>query len=165
MVDKPVLGSVTWPHFIFRFLKTFYECASRNKIRVSTNFVIFGPTDQKLWVFEVFRRSLGRAGMCCSQWGRVDHMCKKGGQEEEFFFAQGGVRAPGHSRPQSPIFWIFWIFEIFFGGLENGLGLLEEWMYNTPIFWSLPLYLEVLNLPFLMELGDFIFLKFYFFLN
>jgi hypothetical protein len=29
--------------------------------------IIFGPTDQKLWVFEVFRRSLGRAGMCCSQ--------------------------------------------------------------------------------------------------
>jgi hypothetical protein len=28
---------------------------------------IFRPTDQKLWVFEVFRRSLGRAGMCWSQ--------------------------------------------------------------------------------------------------
>jgi hypothetical protein len=26
--------------------------------------VFFRPTVQKLWVFEVFRRSLGRAGMC-----------------------------------------------------------------------------------------------------
>jgi hypothetical protein len=24
----------------------------------------FGPTNQKLWMFEVSRRSLGRAGMC-----------------------------------------------------------------------------------------------------
>jgi hypothetical protein len=44
---------------------------------VSTNFIFFGPTDQKLWVFEVFKRSLGRAGMCWSQPARVDHMCKK----------------------------------------------------------------------------------------
>jgi hypothetical protein len=29
--------------------------------------VFFGPSDKKLWVFEVFRRSLGRAGMCWSQ--------------------------------------------------------------------------------------------------
>jgi hypothetical protein len=27
----------------------------------------FRPTDQKLWMFEVSRRSLGRVGMCCSQ--------------------------------------------------------------------------------------------------
>jgi hypothetical protein len=27
----------------------------------------FGPMDQKLWMFEVSRRSLDRAGMCCSQ--------------------------------------------------------------------------------------------------
>jgi hypothetical protein len=30
---------------------------------VNTNFIIFGPTDQKLWMFEVSRRSLGRVGM------------------------------------------------------------------------------------------------------
>jgi hypothetical protein len=33
--------------------------------------------DQKLWVFEVSRRSLGRAGMCWSQPARVDHLHKK----------------------------------------------------------------------------------------
>jgi hypothetical protein len=33
--------------------------------------------DQKLWVFEVSRRSLGRAGMCWSQPARVDHFHKK----------------------------------------------------------------------------------------
>jgi hypothetical protein len=33
--------------------------------------------DQKLWVFEVSRRSLGMAGMCWSQPARVDHLYKK----------------------------------------------------------------------------------------
>jgi hypothetical protein len=27
----------------------------------------FGPTDQKLWMFEVSRRSLDKVGMCCNQ--------------------------------------------------------------------------------------------------
>jgi hypothetical protein len=39
--------------------------------------MILGAMDQKLWVFEVFRRSLGRAGICWSQLARVDHMRKK----------------------------------------------------------------------------------------
>jgi hypothetical protein len=39
--------------------------------------IFFGPTDQKLWVFEVSRRSMGRAGMCWSQPTRVDHLHKK----------------------------------------------------------------------------------------
>jgi hypothetical protein len=39
--------------------------------------MILGATDQKLWVFEVLRRSLGRAGMCWSQPAIVDHMHKK----------------------------------------------------------------------------------------
>jgi hypothetical protein len=42
------------------------------KMRLAVTFagkknIFFGPTDQKLWVFEVFRRSMGRAGMCWSQ--------------------------------------------------------------------------------------------------
>jgi hypothetical protein len=41
------------------------------------NFMILQTMDQKLWVFEVFLRSLGRAGMCWSQPTRVDHMHKK----------------------------------------------------------------------------------------
>jgi hypothetical protein len=44
---------------------------------VGKKIVFFGPTDQKLSVFEVSRRSLGRAGMCWSQPARVDHLCKK----------------------------------------------------------------------------------------
>jgi hypothetical protein len=44
---------------------------------VEKKIVVFGPTDQKLWVFEVSRRSLGRAGMCWSQPARVDHLHKK----------------------------------------------------------------------------------------
>jgi hypothetical protein len=51
----------------FNFLKLFV------KMRLAVSFagikkvVFFGPMDQKLWVFEVFWRSLGRAGMCWSQ--------------------------------------------------------------------------------------------------
>jgi hypothetical protein len=44
---------------------------------------------------------------------------------------------------------------------------LEVWdgMYSTPIFWSLHVHLEVLNLPSLMELGDFIFFSILFLLK
>jgi hypothetical protein len=44
---------------------------------VEKKFVFFGSTDQKLWVFEVLRRSMGRAGMCCSQPARVDYISPK----------------------------------------------------------------------------------------
>jgi hypothetical protein len=40
----------------------------------------FGPTDQKLWMLEVLRRSMGRAGMCWSQPARVDYISQKDGQ-------------------------------------------------------------------------------------
>jgi hypothetical protein len=33
--------------------ETFCEDAPRNKLRGNTNFVFFGPMDQKLWMFEV----------------------------------------------------------------------------------------------------------------
>jgi hypothetical protein len=56
-------------------------------------------------------------------------------------------------------------FEFFFGCLGNGPRFLGEWVYNTSIFWSLPLHLEVLNLPFLMEIGDFTIFQILFFLN
>jgi hypothetical protein len=55
-------------------------------------------------------------------------------------------------------FWNFLILKKWiFGSLGNGPGLLGEWVYDTPIFWSLPLHLEVLILPKFMESGDFIF--------
>jgi hypothetical protein len=47
-VDKPDLDSVTWPHFIFRFLEFKKKNASCNKLCKSTNFIIFAPTNQKL---------------------------------------------------------------------------------------------------------------------
>jgi hypothetical protein len=81
--DKPVLGSVTWPNFIFRFFEFFCVQASRNKLRMSTNFIIFGPTNQKLWMFEVLKRRLGKAGMWWSQWGGVDQSVQKWGKKEK----------------------------------------------------------------------------------
>jgi hypothetical protein len=41
--------------------------------------VFFGPTDQKLWMFEVLKRSMGRAGMCWSQ-QELTTSAQKGGQ-------------------------------------------------------------------------------------
>jgi hypothetical protein len=69
--------SVSLEHKLFLdFLKLFVN------MRLALSFagkkiVVFGPTDQKLWVFEVSRRSMGRVGMCCSQPARVDHLHKK----------------------------------------------------------------------------------------
>jgi hypothetical protein len=92
--DKPILGIVTWSQFLFLFFETFCEDALHNKLHGSTNFIFFRPTNQKLWMFEVFWRSLGRAGMCSSQWGRVDHICKNlgvGGRKEGI----GGIQQRG----------------------------------------------------------------------
>jgi hypothetical protein len=49
---KPDLGNVVWTHTIFRILEFFFPNASRNKLRVSTNLMILGATDQKLWVLK-----------------------------------------------------------------------------------------------------------------
>jgi hypothetical protein len=57
-----------WPNRIWamsldlnflKFFETFCEHAPFNKLPKGTNFIILGATDQKLWVFENFRRSLG----------------------------------------------------------------------------------------------------------
>jgi hypothetical protein len=76
-VQVGFLGSVTWSPSIFRFLETFFGHASRNKICGSTNLIIFGLTNQKLWVFENLRRSMGRAGMCWNQPTRIDYVSPK----------------------------------------------------------------------------------------
>jgi hypothetical protein len=39
----------------FWIFETFCEDVPCNMLRESINFVFFGPTDQKLWVFEVRR--------------------------------------------------------------------------------------------------------------
>jgi hypothetical protein len=76
-VTKLVLVRVVWSHTIFGFFETFCEDASHPKLCVSINFIIFGPTDQKLMVFEVFWKGLARAGMCWSQSTRVDYLHEK----------------------------------------------------------------------------------------
>jgi hypothetical protein len=61
----------------FGFFETFCEHAPSNKLCGSTNFIIFGPIDQKLWVFENLRRNLSRVGMCWSQPPRVHYISPK----------------------------------------------------------------------------------------
>jgi hypothetical protein len=52
------------------------------KMRLTVRFagkkiVFFGSTDQKLWMFEVLRKSMGRVGMCWSQPARVDYISQE----------------------------------------------------------------------------------------
>jgi hypothetical protein len=42
--------------------------------------VFFGPTDQKLWMFEVLRRSMGKAGMYGANQQELTTSVQKGGQ-------------------------------------------------------------------------------------
>jgi hypothetical protein len=46
------------------FLKLLVEMHFAASFAGEKKIVLFGPMDQKLWVFEVLRRSLGRVGMC-----------------------------------------------------------------------------------------------------
>jgi hypothetical protein len=195
MGDKPILGCVVWSQTIFRYFETFCENAFQNKLRVSANFMILGATVQKLQEFEVFRWTLGRAGMCWNQPTRVDYLRKKWGAAQKKIQKKGAGRpCPGVDpwpvgdcrSPAGPgpttwghldrvglvlFFWIFFLCfflhfgQFFIGSLGNGLGLLGEWVHSTPIFSSFSLHLEVSNLPFLIKFGDFIFFEILFFLN
>jgi hypothetical protein len=93
-VAKPDLGNVTWSQYFLNFFETFCRYAPCNKLCMSTNFISNAPTDQKLWMLEKLRRSLGSAGMCWSQPTRVDHMCKNmwaGGRRKSLGGANKGT--------------------------------------------------------------------------
>jgi hypothetical protein len=180
--DKPVLVCVTWAHTIFWFFETFFEYASFNKLhgKKKTHFLdlrikSYGclKSQGKVWV--------GRA--CAEANEKELTTCAKSrGQEEKKI--QEKWEQPDRSRRQSaasgrslvvsrpwaadlrlsgcPNFFEFFEFLIkkwISGSLGNGPRLLGEWVYNTPIFWSLSLHLEVLILPKFMESGDFTFFQ------
>jgi hypothetical protein len=108
-----------------RFFKTFYAHALRNRLHGNTNFMIFEPTNQKLWMFENFRRSLDKAGMYWSQPAKIDHMCKNmwvGGRR--IFLGGASLRHPHmvtwcncwsqtNSSPQSVKLWLAPLFRQF----------------------------------------------------
>jgi hypothetical protein len=114
--------------------------APRNKLCGSTNFIIFGPMDQKLWRNKNLRKSVGRAGMCLTT------CAEKCGHEEEGRCCKGAIvqkrwatagRRP--ARALSPLLFLIFDFLNFdlFGFMRkfgDGLDILEEWVYNTPIF-------------------------------
>jgi hypothetical protein len=58
--DKPVLGNVTWSHFIFSFFEAFSKKQALREYRFH-NFQTYGSKVMGVWKF---RRSIGRAGMC-----------------------------------------------------------------------------------------------------
>jgi hypothetical protein len=68
--------------------------------------MILGATVQKLWVFEVFRWTLGRAGMCWNQPTRVDHLCKKWRARQK-----KKKNLKGASQPCPVFFEFFYFFE------------------------------------------------------
>jgi hypothetical protein len=89
--------------------------------------------------------------MCWSQPVRVDHLLKKWRPKEKKIQKEKtqGLTGTGLARGRRPavarrpwasptpvrfyaIYFLFYF--IFWGSLGNGLGLLGEWVYNTPIF-------------------------------
>jgi hypothetical protein len=68
----------------------------------------------------------------------------------------------GCSSCDPPFFQFFNFLWLFFGVMRkfgDGPSISEEWVYSIPIFWTLPLHLGGWKLPFVMELGDFIFFQ------
>jgi hypothetical protein len=57
-VTKPDLVSVASPHNIFRFFETFCEDASRNKLRMSANFMILGAMVAKVMGSTIEKNSI-----------------------------------------------------------------------------------------------------------
>jgi hypothetical protein len=77
------------------FLNFFSKCIS-DKLCMSTNFIILGATNQKLWVFENIKRSLGRAGSAGASEEESTTCGKKWGHEEgkgRDNFTKKGARA------------------------------------------------------------------------
>ena len=131
---------------------------------MNTNFIILKAMYQNLWVFENFRRSLSKVGMC---WQELTTL--KLGRRIFILFAKGEFRwstvadqkagTPGRlvtsgylpvaarkltdCRLAPSFFWQLLNFKFyFFWYFEDGHGIMGEWMYNTSIFWTLPLHLE-----------------------
>jgi hypothetical protein len=84
------------------------------------NFIILGPTDQKLWEYENFGRSLGRVSKLWSQPARIDHISLKRWATRRRRFEKSSLRV------------------------------------SSLVSWTLRLHLGGWNLPFLMQIRDFI---------
>jgi hypothetical protein len=74
--DKSVLVSALDLTLFLEFLKLFVKMRLAISI-MGKKIVFFESTDQKLWMFEVLKRSMGRAGMCWCQPTRVDYISPK----------------------------------------------------------------------------------------
>jgi hypothetical protein len=155
--------------FYFRFFETFCEHAPQNKLRRSTNFIIFGLSNQKLWRNKILGEVWARQASIGANQQDLATYAKRSGQEEKGKFCKGGVtgtcigkvddywlpttgwmKLAGNRSPQSnrlgaallPPFSNFFVFlNLIFCIMKkfgDGLGILEEWMYNTPIFEPCP---------------------------
>jgi hypothetical protein len=159
------------------FFETFCKDASHHKLRMCTNFIIFGPMDQKLWVFEVFGQGLARAGMCWSQWGGVDTL-KKMGQGSKKKEGQPNSSGGTHRVQQAtarcilnslrPVHLknkIVLLFFLFFWALvcSKGLGFLGGVCIAPPFFEACPYTwkCKILQITWRLEIS--LFFKFYFF--
>jgi hypothetical protein len=85
-----------------------------------------------------------KEGLCHGQWATNAHPLAVTCSQTDY-------------RP--PLFCNFLIFKNLFLEVWRLTWHFGDWVYSTPIFKNLPLYLEVFNLPFLMVLGDFIFFQ------
>jgi hypothetical protein len=138
--DKPVLVCVTWAHTIF--------CFAGKKKRI---FWTYGLKVMDVWSLKEKSRHGGHVLEPTSKsWplvqkveGRKKKKFKKNGNSLTGAGVDPWLAGDRGSTP-APIglFQIFLIVFIIkkriFGSLGNGPGLLREWVYSTPIIWSLP---------------------------
>jgi hypothetical protein len=134
--------------------------------------MILGATDQKLWVFKVFGQGLARAAMYCSEPAKVDHLHKnwrageKKNSKKRAVWPCPGVDSRLATSSQTILFFVFCFFLLIFfrkfGEWARDFGRMGV---QHPHFLKPALHLEVFNVPFFVEIGDFIFFQFLFFLN
>ena len=153
-VAKPDLGSATWPQIFFRFLKTFYGHVLCNKLHGSTNFMIFEPTDQKLWILgEVWTRRACTG----TNHQKLTTCAKTCGQEEGEKIWEGLVygtrtwspgtivgRKPAAAHTMSNSGWPSFLgnfklfFTFLFGIVKMGLAFWENGCTTLPFFEAAP---------------------------
>jgi hypothetical protein len=86
--------------FLKRFFETFCEHAPRNKLCGCTNFIIFRPTNQKLWETKYLGEVWARQASVGANQQELTTCAKKSRQEEEGEFCKGGVMGT-HTREAS----------------------------------------------------------------
>jgi hypothetical protein len=183
--DKPVLVSVTWAHTIFGFFEIFCKHASRTKL-CGKKKSYFLDLRIKSYGCLSFKEKSGQGGHVLEPTSQSWPLAQKvEGRNKKKFKKNGNCPTGAGVDPRLvgdrwllAASWhlCLWdsshFFEIFLFKKKEflevwvmGQGFWENGCRAPPIFWSLPLHLEVLILPKFIESGNFTFFHNFFLLN